>query len=305
MHRARHAPKGTPAEISATAVRIILVSILRALENYSPTRLVIAYETGSWRKEIYEPYKKNRITRLQEKTPSDLEADRLLAQAMERILDFFRCFTNASVVEAAGAEADDIIAVLVRNHPEAEHRIYSSDKDLWQLVAPNVSVYDIMGERIVRPGGVFDLHTLKKKEDFPSTEMFLLEKIFRGDPSDNILPAFPRIRRTKIVEAFQDSTGIVLNNLLETTFMTREKKPVTVREQYLMNRRLIDLRNIPEGIVEAILSAYALSGPSGKISADMQLLRFTKIVREFEIDFPFARIDNLLRILRSLKKPNE
>jgi 5'-3' exonuclease len=305
MHRARHAPKGTPEEISSTAVRIILVSILRALENYSPTRLVIACETRSWRKDVYEPYKKNRILRLQEKTSAELETERLLSQAMERILEFFRCFTNACVVEAEGAEADDVIAVIVRDNPDAEHRIYSSDKDLWQLVAPNVSVYDVVGERVIRVDGIFDLKTLKKKEDFPPTELFILEKIFRGDPSDNILPAFPRLRRSKIVEAYQDSTGIVLNNILGTTFMNHNKQPVSVRDQYLLNRKLIDFRNIPEEIVQSIKSAYALSGPSKKTNADMQLLRFIKIIRDLEIDFSFSRIDNLLRILRSLKRPTE
>jgi DNA polymerase-1 len=305
MHRARHAPKGTPEEISSTAVRIILVSILRALENYSPTRLVIACETRSWRKDVYEPYKKNRILRLQEETSAELETERLLSQAMERILEFFRCFTNACVVEAEGAEADDVIAVIVRDNPDAEHRIYSSDKDLWQLVAPNVSVYDVVGERVIRVDGIFDLKTLKKKEDFPPTELFILEKIFRGDPSDNILPAFPRLRRSKIVEAYQDSTGIVLNNILGTTFMNHNKQPVSVRDQYLLNRKLIDFRNIPEEIVQSIKSAYALSGPSKKTTADMQLLRFIKIIRDLEIDFSFSRIDNLLRILRSLKRPTE
>ena len=45
----------------------------------------------------------------------------------------------------------------------------------------------------------------------------LFEKCMRGDPTDNVFSAFPKVRKTKLLEAFQDrnAQGFIWNNVMK------------------------------------------------------------------------------------------
>jgi len=51
-------------------------------------------------------------------------------------------------------EADDAIASFVRSMPEVQFVVASSDKDLWQLAAPNVKIFRLTSNRFMEAADV-------------------------------------------------------------------------------------------------------------------------------------------------------
>ena len=106
--------------------------------------------------------------------------------------------------------------------------IVSSDTDLVQLVNDKVKIFD-----------------LKMKEVAPkiSPEMDLKLKIIIGDKSDNI-PAIKNRLGKKTGEK-------LLNNNEELIKLLKDK---SINQQFMMNKLLIDLTMIPEGLRKKITS---------------------------------------------------
>src|SRR6185437_6972866 len=80
----------------------------------------------------------------------------------------------------------------------------------------------------------------------PEWELFF--KCMRGDVSDCIRPAFPRVSTRKLREAYADRGGVKWNNLINSTWGPPGETPNQVRDLYELNLSLIDLRRQPEEI---------------------------------------------------------
>lgn len=84
----------------------------------------------------------------------------------------------------------------------------------------------------------------------------LFMKCIRGDKSDNIFSAYPRVREkstTKIVgisEAFEDriTKGYNWQSFMNSTWKTPLGETKVVKECYELNKKIIDLNEIPESI---------------------------------------------------------
>ncbi|MBY0252726.1 MAG: DNA polymerase I, partial [Methylobacterium organophilum] len=120
------------------AVRLFCTKIAQFLQDGAagtmPTHLGIVFDKseGSFRKEMFPDYKGHRPD-----APDDLK------RQMPLMRDAVRAF-GLHAVELERYEADDLIATYTR---QAEARgagviIVSSDKDLMQLVGPQVRFYD-------------------------------------------------------------------------------------------------------------------------------------------------------------------
>ena len=117
-------------------------------------------------------------------------------------VDFVKTKTNATVLRNGRTEADDLIARWIDKHPDQEHVIISTDKDLNQLITPRVKQYNGVNETTLTHEGWFDAKSgkpvidkkLKAPKPAPDTEWIVFEKAMRGDPSDNIFSAYPGVR---------------------------------------------------------------------------------------------------------------
>jgi DNA polymerase I len=143
----------------------------------TPTHFAVIFDYSShtFRKEIYPEYKANRSA-----PPEDLIPQfGLIRQAT-------RAF-NLPCIEKDGYEADDLIATYARMAEQAgaEVTIISSDKDLMQLVTPNVSMYDSMKDKQI---GIPDVI---EKWGVPPEKMIDLQAL-TGDSTDNV-PGIPGI----------------------------------------------------------------------------------------------------------------
>ncbi len=200
--RARHAIRGEASEKIGMAIHITLNSIKKAWNDFDGTHVVFCLEGRSWRKDHYAPYKRNRKELADAMTAMEQEENKLFWECYDDFVDFIRTKTNVTVLQNGRCEADDLIARWIDLHPAQQHVIISTDKDLNQLIAPNVRQYNGITEETMKVEGYFDKKGNpvidKKTKDHrkvESREWMLFEKAMRGDPSDNIFSAFPGVRK--------------------------------------------------------------------------------------------------------------
>ena len=257
--RARHVAGRASSldEKIGLAFHIMFNSVKKAHNMFDGGHVVFCLEGRSWRKDFYEPYKKNRAVARQALTEAEQEEDQLFWQAFDDLTTFLKDKTNCSVLQCKIAEADDIIARWVYKHPEDEHCIVSSDTDFIQLITDKVTQYNGITQELHTLKGIFDdkgKYVVDKKTKLPKAipdpEWLLFEKCIRGDSSDNVFSAFPKTRVTKIREAFNDreNQGFVWNNFMLNRWTDHDGNEQRVKDCYERNKKLIDLTQQPDNI---------------------------------------------------------
>src|SRR5690349_19327943 len=118
------------------AIYVFARMLMRLHDDLRPERMAVVFDSGrkSFRNEIFPAYKATRSA-----PPEDLAIQ----------MPYFRPLVEAMgwpVLAEPGVEADDVIATLVTKARERgwEVCLFSADKDLMQLVAPDVNVIDAM-----------------------------------------------------------------------------------------------------------------------------------------------------------------
>jgi len=261
--RARHVIRGDADTKLGMAFHITLNSIKKAWQDFDGSHVVFCLEGRSWRKDYYEPYKRNRQETRDAMTTSQAEEDKLFWEAFDHFKDFVTDKTNCTVLHHPQLEADDLIAGWVQNHPNDNHVIISTDGDFAQLVAPNVRQYNGVTNTVITHEGYFtdkgkpviDKKTGEPKPA-PNPEWQLFEKCMRGDTSDNVFSAYPGVRKkgTKnkvgLLEAFEDkgTKGYNWNNLMLQRWVDHNGEEHRVLEDYNRNVVLCDLTAQPEEI---------------------------------------------------------
>ena len=248
------------------AMHIMFNSINKCWREFDGNHIVLCLEGRSWRKDFYTPYKANRRVIMDSRSVREQEDDELYFEAYDDMVKFFAEKTNVSVVRCETAEADDMIATWIQQHPDDNHYIVSTDSDFYQLLAPNVTQYNGTTDQVVTLEGWKDLKTgeevIDKKTKAPKTpiepEWVLFEKCVRGDSSDNVFSAYPGARlkgtknKTGMREAFEDRNtgGYNYNNFMLQRWVDHEGDEHRVRTDYERNRILIDLTEQPDEIKE-------------------------------------------------------
>jgi len=119
---------------------------------------------------------------------------------------FMECLP-ATFIKAENEEADDVIASYIAQNPNKIIHLYSTDKDMWQLLKkfPNLSIF-LSGDE--QPNaGMCVKHF--KTSDFSHIP---LHKTICGDPGDNVKSLF-RYPFSKTVEVFWECDGTPENYL--------------------------------------------------------------------------------------------
>ena len=255
--RARHVIKGDADIKLGMAFHITLNSIKKAWQDFGGSHVVFCLEGRSWRKDYYEPYKRNRSDARAALTPKEQEEDQLFWESFDKFKEFIVEKTNCTVLHHPELEADDLIAGWIQSHPDAKHVIISTDSDFVQLIAPNVSQYNGVQEHHITHEGIFDKknkrvidNKTKEAKEIPDPQWLLFEKCIRGDSSDNVFSAYPKVRKNKLEEAFKDkdNKGFAWNNLMLQRWVDHNGEEHRVLEDYERNRRLIDLSAQPDDI---------------------------------------------------------
>lgn len=285
--RARHVINGSADIKLGMAFHITLNSIKKAWTDFNGDHVVFCLEGRSWRKDYYEPYKRNRAEARAAHNEREAEEEKIFWEAFDEFKNFVSEKTNCTVLHNPQLEADDLIAGFIQNHPEDSHVIISTDSDFVQLIAPNVRQYNGVMETTITHEGVLDKkgkRVVDKKtgaaKDVPNPEWLLFEKCMRGDPTDNVFSAYPKVRKNKLQEAFDDRSkkGFAWNNLMLQRWVDHNGVEHRVLDDYERNRRLIDLGHQPDNIKELIVNTIREGSKPKNISqVGIRLLKFCNL----------------------------
>tara|TARA_X000001316_G_C920717_1_gene34927 strand:+ start:666 stop:1523 length:858 start_codon:yes stop_codon:yes gene_type:complete len=212
-------------------------------------KMVIACDSRSWRKDAYPQYKANRKTG-RDKSEVDWDA---VFQTFTKVKEELKENFPYIVVTVDGAEADDIIATLVKETQEFGKNepvmIISSDKDFVQLHRyGNVKQYSPITKKFV---------THEKPVEY------LYEHIFKGDSSDgvpNVLSDDDTFvdmdKRQRPLSKKKIALWIDNINDLESVMTYDELR------NYQRNKKVIDLNEIPDEVTNNIKQEVKNSQPS-------------------------------------------
>jgi len=279
------------------AIHVTLGSVNKAWRDQKADHVVWCLEGRSWRKDFYEPYKKNRAVARAALTETEAEEDRLFWETFDELKTFLQDKTNCTVLRHEHLEADDLVAGWIQSHPEDEHVIVSSDTDFYQLLAPNVKQYNGIADELHTLDGILDKRgklvvdkKTKEPKRIPDPKWILFEKCMRGDASDNVFSAYPGVRtkgtknKIGLQEAFEDRDrqGFAWNNLMLQRWVDHNGKEHKVLDDYHRNVTLVDLTAQPEDIkakIKATIDAGSVPKNRPMIGA-----QFLKLCGKYELN---------------------
>ena len=289
--RARHVVRGDIDTKVGMALHITLNSVKKAWRDFNADHVVFCLEGRSWRKDYYEPYKRNRQVARDKLTPTQADEDTAFWEIFDEFKNFVTEKTNCTVMQHKRLEADDLIAGWVQAHPNDHHVIISTDGDFAQLVSPNCRQYNGIANVTITHEGYFnddgseviDKKT-KEAKPAPHPDFMLFEKCMRGDTSDNVFSAYPGVRKkgTKnkvgLIEAYEDkgTKGYNWNNMMLQRWTDHEGVEHRVLDDYNRNVVLCDLTAQP-GNIRSIINDNiedAIENPKEITQVGMRLMKF-------------------------------
>lgn len=311
--RARHVVRGSLEDKIGMSLHTVLGSVRKAWRDFNGSHVVFCLEGRSWRKDYYEPYKRQRSEARAALSPKDAEEDKVFWETFDQFKEFVINKTNSTVLHHPQLEADDLIAGWIRNHPFDQHVIISTDGDFAQLIAPNVKQYNGVMEVTTTHEGYFDAKgrpvvdkKTKEVKPPPDPEWLLFEKCMRGDPSDNIFSAYPGVRekgtknKVGLREAFSDrkGKGYSWNNLMLQKWIDHEGVEHQVLDDYNRNKLLCDLNAQPNNIKE-IINGVILSQSHKDKNISQVGIRLLKFCTEFSLQKISEQIQSYAEPLNS------
>ena len=230
-------------ELEEDLFRHMILNSLRSVRkkfNGDYGELVICCDDKNfWRRQRFPYYKANR-KKYREQSEVDWSN---LFSILNKVRDEIKSYFPYKVIRVESAEADDIIATLIKTHELEKILILSGDKDFIQLHSQkNVSQYDPVHKRWV-------------KHKDPTR--YLIEHIAKGDRGDGVPNMLSKDdvfvnggrqkpMRTKYLDTLQGNVDEIENNI-----NNEEDK-----RGWLRNRMLIDLMYIPSEIKSSVLEQY-------------------------------------------------
>lgn len=252
-----------PADAGDSAglgLHMSLMSLRKHWNQIQPDKLAVVFEgRENWRKaytksnECYSKrlYKGNRVL-----DPNMA----VLFEVMQAFEEMVREYTNIVTLQHPMLEGDDLIGGYAQHFSALgdEVTILSGDKDFAQeLRSPLVT--------LINPDDGKP-RTLTSVCDVEDAEYFMFEKCMRGDSGDNVLPAFPRVRKTRLHKAFGVKDGKVdpsladsfeMSNLLNSQWEfvdpeSGDKRMMSVERMFEENHLLMNLLGQPPHVRELI-----------------------------------------------------
>lgn len=280
---------------------IALSTVNKYYNHTKADDVIMAFDDYSWRKEWTKDlstcvtYKKYKGTRRKDMSPTDRQKMEKFDEHIQEFIDLFRERTRVVVLHRKYLEADDLIAGYIQAHPEDEHILISSDKDFMQLlVRNNLKIIDPMTDKP---------RTLEEYNDDP--DYFMFEKCLRGDNGDNVMSSYPRIRETKIKEAYRDP--LLRTNIMQNKFKVLvnnddgvpEEREFITQEVYDENVLLMDLTAQPDFIRDLIDKELAYAEENrGKFN----YLEFLRFCGKYELVNIRDKIDLFVPMLACKRK---
>jgi 5'-3' exonuclease len=240
--------------IHIESVRKSIIRVLARIHkkfrgNYGD--MILCYDDKNyWRRQVFPYYKQNRKT---ERENSKYDWDKVFS-VLNIIRDEIRDNFPYQVIQVQGAEADDVIASLVKLNDERDvpepTLILSADKDFIQLHKyDSVRQYDPIRNKWI------------EHED---PVQYLQEHIIKGDRSDGI----PNILTCDdAIVTGKPQKKMSRDKITSLASMNPEKFTNYIRlRNWRRNAELIDFSKIPEEIEVRIIDIFNTTEPQDSIS---------------------------------------
>ena len=240
----KYGPQGTPEEKAGLAMHMALNSLNKFYKKHKPDQLAVTFEgTDNWRKTYTKSpecksgriYKANRV-----KDASMIPFFELI-KAFE---DLVRNHTSLVCLSHPLVEGDDVFAGYVQRFAPTDEVIgISGDKDFVQLLKHKN--FTLINPDNGKP------RTLLDACDLDDADYFMFEKAMRGDAGDNVMSAYPRVQKKRLIKCFNDDYA--LTELMNETWNftdpeTGAVKTFTVGDLFEENQLLMNLECQPAHI---------------------------------------------------------
>jgi 5'-3' exonuclease len=228
-----------------------LNTLRKFLEEQNYQKVLVCWDSktsSSQRRLIYPKYKLNR-----KPSESELKEESFLDQK-QRVKQYLEeMFVRQ--LETEHAEADDLIAHYCKVSLDEEKTIFSSDRDLTQLISEKVSIYSPSAKQYYKFGDNIKLHDI----EVPHYNIKTV-KILTGDSSDNIdgifylgektlIKLFPELleRKLDITYILQKGENLLKeekgNTAIQNLLSGKTKEGIFGDEFFVINQKLVDLDN--------------------------------------------------------------
>ena len=236
-------------EVDDTLVRHLVLNNLRYYRSRFTEKygeLVICCDSKHyWRRDYFPNYKANRK---KDRESSGYDWDYIFT-TLNSVRDEIKEYFPYKVLEVYGAEADDIIATLVKYEKSDDTVIISSDKDFIQLHSHKVKQYSPVSKKFVN--GSVPLE-------------YLREHIIKGDRSDgvpNVLSPDDTFTESKRQKPMRKTMLMTLTEAMDKwepkdLFQLDKCNRDTWVRNWQRNETLIDLSKIPDDIRDKILREF-------------------------------------------------
>ena len=248
-------------EVDESLVRHLVLNNLRYYRSRFTEKygeLVICCDSKHyWRRDYFPNYKANRK---KDRASSGYDWD-FIFTTLNSVRDEIKEHFPYKVLEVYGAEADDIIATLVKQvHDDPDTIIISSDKDFIQLHGFHVKQYSPVSKKLINGTDPVE---------------YLREHIIRGDRSDgvpNVLSPDDTFVAEKRQKPMRKTMLMTLTEAMEKwepkdLFQLAKCNRDTWMHNWQRNETLIDLDKIPNDIRDEILREFkdAQTGDRSKL----------------------------------------
>lgn len=257
--------------LTGLATHMALTTLHKYFRQHKPHKVVMAFDrTPSWRHEYLSsgtsvsklPYKGNRR---QNMTDAQAEKYAKFKGHIKEFLQLIHDHTTITTLISERLEADDLIAGFVRqSNPEQDEVILiSSDSDFIQLLRyPNLTIVSPDTDK---------LRTLQEYNNNP--DYYLFVKCMRGDKSDNIMSAYPRVQEKKLAKAFFEDPYL-MTTILETKWKHGDGTEYLVKDVFNENQLLINLDKQPDDIKGLVSNVISTEFTRAKQFSFFHFLRF-------------------------------
>ncbi|CNF58977.1 DNA polymerase I [Yersinia bercovieri] len=219
LYRAYHAfPPLTNGSGEPTGAMYGVLNMLRSLLlQYRPSHVAVVFDAKgkTFRDELFAEYKSHRPP-----MPDDLRSQIEPLHQMVKAM-------GLPLLVVSGVEADDVIGTLAQEAEKAGHSVLIStgDKDMAQLVTPNITLINTMNNAILGPQEVCEKYGVPP-------ELIIDFLALMGDSSDNI-PGVPGVGEKTAQALLQGLGG------LDSLFSNLDKIPtLTFRGAKTMSAKL-------------------------------------------------------------------
>ncbi|MDR3739425.1 MAG: DNA polymerase I [Terracidiphilus sp.] len=285
MQRSR--PMSTRDGLPTAAVYVFVNMIRKLRQDFSPRYFAAVFDVSG---EVFRDERARAIGTLRKwngKTQSFDEVDyagykanrEAMPEDLRRQIPYIRRSLDAlriPILEAEGFEADDVIGTLAREAAEQGHEVFivSGDKDMMQLVTPQVKILNPQKDNLV-----LDPAKVEETLGVPPEKVIDVMAL-RGDAVDNV-PGAPGIGDKGSVDLIKEfgSVEAVLDRAEEVKRKTYRESLQQNRDAVLLSKELVTIDcHVP---VALDLSAMETAEPDIEASRELFTeLEFTSMLRE-------------------------